>query len=155
MTDLFDVSVDAFSLACVQLEMRRDDLVLATGTGFLWKQNDRHAIVTCWHCLTGTNPETGRSISRNGARPNQLKITFVREDSTEVRSMYSNLYLDTGEAHWLVHPVHGRKIDIAIYPLSMSLTPDIINIPINELEQNDMELHVGDDLFILGYPLNP
>lgn len=51
------------------------------------------------------------------------------------------------------HPVLGQKIDVAAVPL---VCPDGLTVfPLNECPmQAQMRLGIGNDVFILGYPLN-
>jgi hypothetical protein len=58
---------------------------------------------------------------------------------------------ERGCAKWLVHPVHGRNVDVVAIPLP---EPDneVDYRPINLMNVTNLTIAIGMDVFILGYP---
>src|SRR3546814_7924263 len=78
------IDIDPHSGVAVRLTMMLDDLVLATGSGFLWKKGETLGVVTAWHCLTGTHPETRQSLNPGkAARPNKIAVSLLMSDMGE------------------------------------------------------------------------
>src|SRR3546814_4640285 len=75
------IDIDPHSGVAVRLTMMLDDLVLATGSGFLWKKGETLGVVTAWHCLTGTHPETRQSLNPRS-----------EEHTSELQSLMRNSY---------------------------------------------------------------
>ena len=46
------------SLAVTSIEMMRDDTLLSSATGFLYRYGQDLALVTNWHVFSGVNPIT-------------------------------------------------------------------------------------------------
>jgi len=147
------IEIDPFSSGAVRLTMYRDDLILAYGSGFLWSCGDVLAIVTAWHCLTGSHPATGKSLSQNGARPNKVDVSFVAKDLGEV-SFLIDLYTPDGDPYWKIHPLGYAEVDLAALFVGTGVPPGAVNQPMNLLPMADVDIQVGSDLFILGYPKN-
>lgn len=156
MTEQSTICIDPYSLSAVRLTMMRDDLELAYGSGVLWQAPTTLCLVTAWHCLTGTHPTTRKSLSITGARPNRIKITLVSKSAANIWEMFHELYCrDDGTPGWVIHKLGSEAVDVAVLPLSKPLPDDVINHPINKLQQTaDLAVRVGSDLFILGYPRN-
>ncbi len=58
---------------------------------------------------------------------------------------------------WFVHPTHDYNVDVIAIPFAnrCEIPPLVRIFPINEYEfDNDFEIEVSDDVFILGYPFD-
>ena len=55
------------------------------------------------------------------------------------------------EPLWLVHPVKGFDVDVAILPLRCP--QGAMPYPVNKLPSDWLDFSVGQDVFILGFPL--
>lgn len=136
--------------------MMRDERVLAFGSGFMWEELNDIAIVTAWHCLTGTHPETRQSLNpANGARPNKVAVSILMQDMSE-RTITIPLYdPDSGAPIWYIHRLGFAELDLAVLWFPRAALPDkCMNLGVNTLLNSSISLHVGADLFILGYPRN-
>jgi hypothetical protein len=64
-----------------------------------------------------------------------------------------NIRNEDDEPLWLVHP--ARNVDMAVVPITF--TDDQLSVinphPINTLVTSELAVHIGMDVFILGYPL--
>jgi hypothetical protein len=61
-----------------------------------------------------------------------------------------------GSNLWYEHPTYGQAVDVAALPLRTApgTSPSILTV--NQLrETTDMRIDVGQDVFILGFPLEP
>jgi len=61
------------------------------------------------------------------------------------------LFDQAGNPVWLIHTVHGRSVDVVAIPLPAP--PDHLHFrPINVMSSDPLQVSVGMDVFILGYP---
>jgi hypothetical protein len=139
---------------------------LSTGSGFFWRSGGRTYLVSNWHVLSGRNAETQQPAD-HGAIPDRVQfIVYRREGEKDAAGLVSlkfgmtdvALYEDDAcEAPtWLEHPEHGRGVDIAAVDVTDWLPPNLMLETVGGLEGDAaVEPRVGDDAFVLGYPLGP
>lgn len=145
------INVHPFSMTTTRLSLRRGELEVAVGSGFLWRHGNQRCIVTAWHNLTGTHPETGRSLSPTGARPDNVVAALLSSRTDYAVSYSYDLYDRDGQPAWIIHPLGSAQVDLAFFPLN-NITEDFASRPANDVEQAQLTLTAGSDLFILGYP---
>lgn len=145
--------IDGYSRATVPIEQRFRDLHLGTATAFVWVQNDVHYLITNWHVATMVDPNTGRNLHDQAARPDAFRAQFNTQQLIwEKVSKDVPLYDNDERPLWLVHPVYRRKVDVIALPLA---PPDkgTDYCPINRLSrESELLLAIGMDVFVLGYP---
>jgi hypothetical protein len=129
-------------------------------TGFFWLHADRLYIITNWHCVTGIDPIQSRTISDKAFTPTTLEVV-VSLDKTpdaptmlrDVRTARIPLYDENGNPNWLVHRQYGHRVDVVALEIGI-LDAILFDQPINTYEGFvDFDVAVGDDAFVLGYPL--
>ncbi len=144
--------IDEYSLATVPVIPMFNETVLGNATAFVWRHNDRDFLITNWHVVTGRNNETGTNLHPQGGRPNRLRLYF-----NPAQMMFGKheadqeLFQPDGSPVWCVHPVHGRAVDV----VAILLPPQPAHLhfrPINHMSSDRLEISVGMDVFILGYP---
>ena len=127
---------------------------LASGTGFIWRTKEHIFLITNWHNAAGIDPLTGLHLSqRTAAEPDRFEIVGRSpqdKHSHVVRSVH--LRDEAGVPTWLEHPTHGRKVDVVAIRLD-DLDNSIAIHPINRMRTTPMRTMAGNDIFILGYPL--
>jgi hypothetical protein len=149
-------SVDKYSVATVPLYQAFETTPLGLATGFVWEESGRPWLITNWHVVTGKDPFTGRHLSTTAAEPDRLQIlwhrkTEVSADETGPRvKLEERLRDENGQPRWLVHPRHGRNVDVVAIPLLPS--NEVQLFPINKLKSDDLAVTVGMDVFVIGYP---
>ncbi len=126
---------------------------LGSATAFVYDKNDKHYLITNWHCMTGINPITKEPISNHAGIPDELNILLrVREDNgLRWKSFNINLYKED-KAIWLVHPIYKEKVDVVAIEIQMDVKTEVILKPINSIVFDTLKMDVADDIFILGYP---
>lgn len=67
-----------WNYAVSYLDMLYGDQVLACGSGFFWKLNDRTLLVSAWHNFSGRNSETGVPMSETGGLPDRVRFTSYK-----------------------------------------------------------------------------
>ena len=145
------INIDQYSLASIPVEMYFDDTNLGLGTAFVWAHNKELFLITNWHNVSGKDPNTGNHLLKTAAEPNKFKIWFNQRGQLGNKiSKIINIRVSRGAPLWLVHPVHGNKIDVVAIPL-VDL-PDVDMHPINLMENTELRLQVGMDVFVLGFP---
>jgi S1-C subfamily serine protease len=136
------------------LELLFDDTVLSTATGFFWSHPSGPFLVTNWHVVTGKHPETGKHLSSHAGEPNRLRAYVTPSDNLGAkRACDVKLHGADGRPLWLVHPDQKEGVDIAIIPVR--LPADAHMQALNQMTAAPAKLFVGDDVFVLGFPLGP
>ncbi|MEH6828570.1 trypsin-like peptidase domain-containing protein [Parasphingorhabdus sp.] len=156
MKDRQFVGLDTYSLCTSKLSIYRHDrpadpVELAIGTGFFYKYGSQRYLVTNWHNVTGIDFQSGKSISSTGARPTNFAVRFVTNDSRATLYLNLGLYDEKGDPAWLIDPNSSRKVDVLAIPLP-TWPKDSINTFIGDIEERDLQISVGVDVFIIGFP---
>ncbi|MFD2262960.1 serine protease [Lacibacterium aquatile] len=143
--------IEQYSVSVSPLEMFFGEIFLSKGTAFFWISSGQTYLVTNWHNVTGVNPITGDNISSTGGRPNKIKFDlFIKGDLNRQITATMDLFVDDVPS-WLEHPIYGRKVDVVCLQLNIPKTTEVF--PINSLKKEDLQLRVGADVFVIGYPL--
>ena len=145
--------LDPYSLTTVPVEQYANGKRLKSATAFVWKNNDRHFLVTNWHVITGRDAITGKLECP--VRPDVLRAHFnprVPDFWKHARDL--ELYGSDGNQLWYAHPdFESKRVDLAVIPLDAVVDePEIDLHPINALKSIDLAAIIGMDVFILGYP---
>jgi hypothetical protein len=145
------IIIDQYSVAAKPLEMRFQGTLLATGTGFIWRAGEQKFLITNWHNVTGINPRTGSHLSSNAGEPDTVIAHLDLAGSPPGnRGPFSLSLRDSnGAPLWLEHPM-ARRVDVVALPLPA--LPGAVLHPINEMPSNPMQVWIGMNAFILGYP---
>ena len=120
-------------------------------TGFFLSDQNSFYLVTNWHVFSGLDPSNPQSAKV--PPPNFLKISVIAKNGylTEVTIP---LYDPNMQPLWKEHHKH-YEVDIAIYPLQISLAKQFQMLDIQKVNQDlDIKETVAKDVFILGYPFN-
>lgn len=150
-------TLDRYSLVACSLTTLANGNVLSVASGFIWTHDRRHFLVTNWHVLSGLNAISAQPLHKSLACPDTVRVKAWRKG--DVGYVLADITIDLiggqGEGTWIEHPVHGRAVDVAaLYLLREDFIPNIKSL--NELPDTlDMAVHVGSDVFILGWPLSP
>jgi hypothetical protein len=152
------VGIDHFSSVAVLVRPKCDDLRLAQASGFLWRHDGQIFLVSNWHVLSGRNPLTGQPLdTRNGACPNRIELglNLRGSDGAPQPAMAQASIVRDGGNLWLQHPQHGQDVDVAVLVLPSEYQHRAL-LALNDLpETSNMAVYVGQDVFVLGYPLDP
>jgi hypothetical protein len=70
------IELNHFSLTTIPLEQYFNNTRLGQGTGFVWKQQEQHYLVTNWHVLSMRDFFTGANLRKDAGRPNRLRTLF-------------------------------------------------------------------------------
>jgi hypothetical protein len=144
------------------LEMAFSDQILASGSCFFWKLNDRIFLITNWHNLSGRNPVTKQPMSGHGGVPDRILVTvFKKASETDAKGDFKLsrhrvsvlLYDGDDEPIWIQHPIHGRKIDIGALDVTDHLNGYFVRCA-NDIEADMVRAsHVSQEVFVIGFPL--
>jgi hypothetical protein len=162
------VAADTLTLVALYIRMLVGSQCLGTATAFLWRDAGRPFLISNWHNFSGRHPIP----DENGVKQPKSKGTGGIPDRVEVqlakRALASSvgkplkgetipwdtflfpLIDDAGEPLYLEHPL-GSNVDIAALPVQ--LHPQVVPFFLNEYAFDDIPLHPGQDVFIIGYPL--
>jgi hypothetical protein len=156
--------IDRLNFCTVRLNAKFQDLDLGWATGFFYSLvlNDVPSIflITNWHVLAGRHIDPPYAApSRSGAVPDRFEAILVRQNpelesagQIQTETVTISLYTPTGDPIWIQHP-KGSFVDIAA--LNLGPIEENYRVPgINKLAlQHDMAIEIGNDVFVLGYPL--
>lgn len=149
-----DLRVHPLSLAATPIEGWCGDHRLGHATGFISKVNGRPFLISNWHVFSGRDAHTGQPLAPHGGCPDRLLFVWHRIIG-EGRSQMEGrtLHIRAGDVNlWLQHPEHGQVVDVAAIPLEIEA--DILTVD-DFPDVPNMKIEVGQDVFIMGYPLAP
>lgn len=160
------IKSDSLSLSTHYLRMIALDseTVMSTGTGFAYEFESRLYLITNGHNVTRLNPENNERIIKSAAFPIMIKTKariIPKGDPNTFASAFFDIDLYDDDEYkqpkWLVHPTHNYRVDVIAIPFAeTSEIPEHVKLfPINQFKfDDDFEIEVADDVFILGYPFD-
>jgi hypothetical protein len=144
-------NIDEYSVASIPIEMMFNSTFLSIGTAFVWSDQAQFYLITNWHNASGKNPQTRKHLSATAAEPNQLKVWFNAKGQLGNKlAKFIPLRGTDGQPLWKVHALHREAIDVVAIPIEAYA--DVEMYAVNTLNQLDLMIRVGNDVFVLGYP---
>ena len=147
-----------------QLEMLDDHGgVIATGSAFIFRCDDKNYLITNWHNISGKDFLTKEPLSeRSGSLPTRLRAKFISETNRRtpdgavllgVKDTPLAIYGDDYEPLWFEHPNFGSNCDVIALPLERlpPMSPKFHRAA-NEVSQMRIPVIPGATVFIIGYP---
>jgi hypothetical protein len=133
-----------------------EDKEQGSGTAFIASNGPGSFLVTNWHVLTGSNPETGE---QRGYIPDTIWVDF-HSDDVEIPSTHRYPLYDAQRTPlWLVHPERGHAVDIAALPFALGGSWGIhpgraVRIESYRLDGSPHEILIEPttDVSVIGYP---
>lgn len=154
--------IDPFNFCVVRVQPMFNDLIISEATGFfysgIFNNKPNLWLITNWHVLTGRNAENPNKILHTEkALPNRIRIQVLLLNGINeilMHEQFITYYGKNKEALWYQHQ-DKNLVDIAVLNMGTEFTmlhPLIKGI--NGLaNQDDMAVNIGNDVYILGYPL--
>ena len=153
------INIDPYSTASISITMMQDELEIMHGTAFLWLHEGKRHLVTNWHNLATVNPNDGSNLHPKACRANKIKARYLTGRSDLNAFNIMPIYSKNDKPLWRVHPTAAEQVDIAVLPWDEALFPkmaepgpDILAPAINSLDESDIRVQVGSELFVVGYP---
>lgn len=146
------------SFAVFQIDLKRGDLVLASGTAFFTSVDHRVLLITNKHNVTGRNTETGECLDKkHAAIPNNMSVLIPITSSKEEGFQCSHwqyfnipLYKDEREEEpaWVEHP------DPSVDLVGFKFLPKEVNIKnlVLPADGTDLPMEVTNKVNVIGYP---
>jgi hypothetical protein len=146
------------SFAAFQIELKFDDMVLATGTAFFASSGNRRLLVTNKHNVTGRNIQTGDCLdTKNAAIPNNLGVLIPITKKhkkgftcADWQRFSIPLYPEDkgGSPAWVEHP------DPLVDLVGFKFAPKEINIErlVLPADGYDIPVNLCSSVNIIGYP---
>jgi hypothetical protein len=152
-------SLDAVSFCVTPITSLLGDVELSEATAFFYSDIISNPpglwLVSNWHVFSGRHiSHPNKALKDNGAIPNRIKIQVMKllpNDVVELHYQFANLYDANGKAIWFQHRSKS-EVDVAAINLGQGLK-DFEVAGINKKARYDMKIEIGNDVFILGYPL--
>jgi hypothetical protein len=145
-------AIDQLTSTSVRLELMFQQKIVAVGTGFLWKEGSSTSLVTAWHNVTGTHPETGKALSPTGVRPDAFRAHFVPTNMKQPVVSVGELYGTDGNALFRTHLTYGKLVDVVAISIDPPLSTTSLCCPINLLPEEPIHLQIGGNAFVIGFP---
>jgi Trypsin-like peptidase domain len=145
------VIVNHLSLATTKLRTSSNGKAVGCGTGFFYRRNGELFIVSNWHVLSGRHPDTGQPL--NEAAPAEALEFDLSDYSTgklQRNSYKIDLFEKDGSARWAQHK-KGQQVDVGVLHVPKDIAVEQINSA--ELSNSVLPIRIGQDVFILGYPM--
>jgi hypothetical protein len=107
----------------VRLTLRRNKIVLATGTGFIYRRTQQHYIVTAWHNLSGRHSFTLEPLQKGGALPDNMIVdmpsVFYHPDFKSPMFTRIPVRFEFDDGSLTTYRVHSQgwpRVDVAAIP---------------------------------------
>jgi hypothetical protein len=142
--------IDRFTLTAIPLEQYFNGTYVGQATGFLWKVQDQHYLVTNRHVVTCRDFFTDANLHAKGAHPNMLRARFQISGTPEKEEYDISIRDRDGNPLWLIHP--SKSVDIAVLPFTPKEPVTIGLYPLNVLTNTGLYVAIGMDVFVLGFP---
>lgn len=144
--------VDAFSLTTVPIQQLANGTPMNSATAFVWKHGAQHYLITNWHVVTGKNTRTGKL--ETPAAPDTLRCLFnVRVGDFGKQQWDIRIRSEEHRPLWLIRPGMTPGVDVVAIPIPMTGNEPVMNMyPLNTLLSKPLNVKIGMDVFILGYP---
>lgn len=124
---------------------------MGNGTGFIYKPKTtgNYFLVTNYHVLTCRDPKNPKSLMPNFMdSPDEIEFKTFSKPNLEPK--IGSIKIDA-ESHWIEHPERANGVDIIALPITFPNDTKITILDDLNLDQ-EMEIEVGSDIFIVGYP---
>ena len=154
------------SLAALKIFISRKDSsgqILRGGhaSGFFWAISDEIYLITNWHNVCAWDPIQNRALSERSFTPNCIELIIeLGHDvgdgriNRDFRDAVIDLFDTDDKPKWLEHPTYGNRVDVVALKLGKVGDAKLSNQPLNAYSDFvDYEVAVGDDAFVVGYPL--
>ncbi len=149
------VYVDPLSSVSCRLELNCSGKILGPASGALWKRSNRTYLISNWHVFSGRNTYTGQPlVEKSGALPDTISLKIAMETINGIEWFNLDLPLHDGlNSKWLQHPTKAQDIDVAALEIPNHLLGYNYQALGEKFQEHDIKVGVGDDIFIIGYPL--
>lgn len=142
------------SLKSLFIEMRFDEQLLSTGTGFVALSAKGLVLITNRHNVTGRHQDTGKALSDTLGVPNSLRIWHnVKGELGHWIDRPEPLYFDDEceQPCWIEHPRLGSKADFVALPLARLDGVDLFPYDL-ENPGEDILIRVTETVSVVGFP---
>jgi len=143
-------AIDRFSLTAIPLKQYFNETYLGQATGFIWKANSTHYLVTNWHVLSGKDFFTLENLRADAGRPNILRALFQMPGQFHKQEGRIRVRGDDDAPLWMVHP--NTRVDIAVVPIFVAPENVASLSPLNILANDPLAIAIGMEVFVLGFP---
>ncbi|MDO9067987.1 MAG: serine protease [Deltaproteobacteria bacterium] len=151
------IVLNVTTFSAFQIDLKFNDIVLATGTAFFTSAGKRVLLVTNKHNVTGRNSETGECLEKHAAVPNIMSVLIPITSPKKEGFICSHwqrydipLYINGDEERpaWVEHP------DSLVDLVGFKFNPPEINIKnlVLPADGTDLPMQVCNRVNVIGYP---
>jgi hypothetical protein len=153
-------SLDSLSFCVTPVTMLFDDVVLSEATGFFYAgvlgTTPVLLLVSNWHVFSGRHIEPPNiTLNKDGMIPNRMMFQVMKimpDKVVQLHEQIVDLYDSDHKAFWHQHSLK-HEVDVGVLYLGQLLTEFSVGGINSRANQYDMKIEIGDDVFVLGYPL--
>jgi hypothetical protein len=157
---------DPLNYCVVRIQTMFNDTMVSNATGFYYggTVNGRPNLwlVTNWHVLSGRNASKPKIVLHSQkALPNRLKLELLSNKNIDGNELPGQLFLHEkfldiydvqNQALWFQHQTKSL-VDVAVINLGDNFADSLVRGLGECAAQSDMAIEIGNEVFILGYPL--
>ncbi len=148
------ITVDPFSCIPLHVQAFFDDTPLGDGTGFTVLKGDQRYLITNWHIVSGRDPVTRSSISKDAGIPNRL-VVWLHVDGKfgHWNTVQIPLVNDSNNPLWIEreHQASGHMVDVVALPVPTSAGAAFFDLDLG-LKDVDVLITPSEPVSIVGFP---
>ncbi|MDR4986157.1 serine protease [Bacillus cereus] len=142
-----------FSYIPLFIEMYREEIKLATGTGFTVMKGEDFYLITNRHNVTGKDNFTHQCMRSDYIVPNKIVIHFQSYNNPdELVPITQQILNEYEEPLWFEHPELKESADFVAIKLINLENENIKVFPLNHYQDTPFSFSVTDSVSIVGYP---
>jgi hypothetical protein len=157
------IPANTLSLYTYRLSFGRAEsgVTLWSATGFVYLKDDFYYLITNGHNITGVNPFSNSRMKSVHAGIPDLVSSKVKFQPNGFKGYFGHMdfaypLYENDTPLWYIHPDHDYSVDVVALPLNPvdEVEEQFKMFPINQYDFDSFDAEVGEEVFVLGYPLN-
>lgn len=152
-----DKSLSPLSLLPIPITQKRNGKIIGHGTGFLARpeKDASSLLITNYHVLTARHPaKPSMMLPGYPDSPDEIEFRIPRYENNALTFPSGSIKdVSCRDFKFMEHPDRDKGVDLVA--LKVRCPPDAIPVYLDQLPlNNDLQVEVGGDAFILGFPFS-
>lgn len=149
------ISISPLSVSSVFIEMLFEQQQLAIGTAFFYRAAGQLYLVSNWHNFSGRDPTTQKTLRRDGAIPDRVRVYARNTNEPRFPEVVTYLLAEDHIPKWYEHPVFGSRVDVGALCVGQDSKDGTLDIQaaIQCIDPHEKwPIEAGEQLYIIGFP---